>query len=229
MDVSSFNHYPGWYGGKPSEWPAILDRTHQDLPDRGVAISEYGAGASIFQHELDPRQPKAGGPWHPEEWQTNIHEQAWAAMQQRHWLWGTFVWCMFDFGSQGRHEGDTTGRNDKGLVTYDRKTKKDAFYFYKANWSDESFVYITDRRFTPRRPVTQPVKIYSNCDSVELTVNGKSLGSKTPDAIHIFLWPDIELKTGDNQFQAAGTRGGKTFTDECVIRCDADAATQPGK
>jgi beta-galactosidase len=228
-DVIAFNHYPGWYGGKPTDWPGILDRTHKELPDRGIGISEYGAGASIFQHELDPKQPRTTGPWHPEEWQATIHEQAWAAMSQRHYLWGTFAWCMFDFASQGRHEGDMPGRNDKGLVTYDRKTRKDAFYFYKANWSDEPFVHITDQRFTPRRPVTQPIKIYSNCDAVDLTVNGKSLGSKTPDAIHIFIWPQVELKTGDNQFQATGTRDGKTYTDQCTIQCEAGAATQEGR
>jgi beta-galactosidase len=228
-DVIAFNRYAGWYTGKATDWPALLDKMHQELPDRGVAISEYGAGASIFQHELDSKKPKTSGPWHPEEWQSTVHEQAWAAMKDRHWLWGTFAWCMFDFGSQGRREGDMTGRNDKGLVTYDRKTKKDAFYFYKANWSDASFVHITDARFTPRRPVTQPVKIYSNCDSVELTVNGKSLGSKSPDAIHVFIWPDVQLTDGDNQVKAVGSKAGKTFTDECTIHCDNNAATQPGK
>ncbi len=228
-DIVAFNSYEGWYYGKPADWIKRLDGIHNDLPGRAVGMSEYGAGASVLQHELDPKQPKTGGRFHPEEWQSTVHEAAWDAMRERHWLWGTYLWCMFDFASQGRREGDTPGRNDKGLVTYDRKTKKDAFYFYKANWSDESFVYVTDRRFTPRRPIAQPIKIYSNCDSVELSLNDKLLGSKTPDAIHRFVWSEVELQTGDNVLKATGTRAGKTFEDACTIHCDPEAATQPGK
>jgi hypothetical protein len=123
---------------------------------------------------------------------------------------------MFDFASAGRHEGDHLGINDKGLVTYDRKTKKDAFFFYKANWSDDPFVHINDRRFTPRNVGTGPVKIYSNCDSVELQLNGQSLGSKQ-SADHIFIWPDVPLVQGDNSLLAIGQRGGGTFTDDCRI------------
>ena len=73
-----------------------------------------------------------------------VHETAWAAMKARPFVWGTFVWNMFDFAVSTRHEGGVPGRNDKGLVTYDRKIKKDAFYFYKANWSDEPVLYITE-------------------------------------------------------------------------------------
>ncbi|HUB27113.1 MAG TPA: glycoside hydrolase family 2 TIM barrel-domain containing protein, partial [Tepidisphaeraceae bacterium] len=200
-DVIAFNHYLGWYNGTRADWPSWLDGLRSALPGRDIGVSEYGAGASIFEHELDPAQPKTTSTWHPEEWQCLVHESAWAAMKQRPWLWGTFLWNMFDFASGARREGDHFGINDKGLVTYDRKTKKDAFYFYKANWSDDPFVHINDRRFSPRNVGTGPVKIYSNCDSVELRANGNSLGSKTADD-HIFIWPDVSLNQGDNELYA---------------------------
>ena len=126
---------------------------------------------------------------------------------------------MFDFASDGRHEGDHLGRNDKGLITYDRKIKKDAFYFYKANWSDESVVYITDRRFTPRNFDHSPVKIYSNCDSVDLKLNGVSLGSVS-NADHVFIWPDVTLIRGKNVIEADGVRAGRHYSDSCTIEYD---------
>ena len=219
-DVLGVNAYHGWYGGKPTDWPTALDTLHKNYPQKPLAISEYGAGASIHDHEANPPQPKTTSHWHPEEWQCIVHEDAWDAMRQRPWLWGTFLWCMFDFASDGRHEGDHDGINDKGLVSYNRKVKKDAFYFYKANWSDDPFVYITDRRFTPRPSGEGPAKIYSNCDEVVLSVNGVSLGIQEGDADHIFRWPDLKLKQGENQITAAGTRDGKTYQDACTIVVD---------
>ena len=112
----------------------------------------------------------------------------------------------------GRNEGDTPGRNDKGLVSYDRKTKKDAFYWYKANWSTEPVVYITSRRYTPRPAASTTVKIYANTCSVELRVNGVSQGSITGQD-HIFTWPDIVLAGGTNSIEAIGTAGTEAVTD----------------
>ena len=126
---------------------------------------------------------------------------------------------MFDFASDGRHEGDHLGRNDKGLVTYDRKIKKDAFYFYKANWSDKSVVYITDRRFTPRSISRGPVKVYSNCDSVELKVNGALLGPVS-NSDDVFVWKNVTLVRGENVIEAIGTGGGRPCTDTCTIEYD---------
>jgi beta-galactosidase len=219
-DTIGLNRYDGWYTKNVAAWPAELDEIHAALPDRGVAISEYGAGASIFEHDLNPTQPRTTGAWHPEEWQCIVHEAAYKQMKQRPWLWGTFLWAMFDFASDGRHEGDHLGINDKGLVTYDRKIKKDAFYFYKANWSDDPFVHINDSRFNPRNVGVGPVKIYSNCDSVELIVNGQTLGSRT-NADHIFVWPNVKLERGANKLQGVGARVGRIYTDECNIIYDA--------
>src|SRR5207249_211179 len=121
------------------------DNKHAKSPTLPFGISEYGAGASIQFHS---DRPVAGD--HTEEYQTLFHEAYFRALKTRPYLWGKILWVMFDFASSGRNEGDTPGRNDKGLVTYDRKTRKDAFYFYKANWTSDPFVYITSRRFTDR-------------------------------------------------------------------------------
>ena len=109
------------------------------------------------------------------------------------------------------------------MVTYDRKTKKDTFYFYKANWSNDPFVYITDRRFTPRNAATGPVKIYSNCDTVELFINGQSVGTRKADVIHRFIWENVTLKAGMNQLRAVGKSAGATHEDSCPIVVDPAA------
>jgi beta-galactosidase len=226
-DVAGYNRYTGWYGGHMDQWPHTLDEIHAAYPDRPCGMSEYGGGGAVTQHEAEPvKQPKANrSPWHPEEYQADLHEAAWAAMKDRPWLWGTFIWCLHDFASDGRKEGDHAGRNDKGLVTYDGKTRKDAFYFYQANWSGEPMVYVTDRRFTPR-PAGVPVKVYSNCDSVELRVNGKSMGAMVGNDIHMFVLPktaQLALTPGENRIEAVGTRGGATVTDGYTVVVDPKA------
>ncbi len=130
-DWLGWNIYPGWYTGWGSveDFGKIIDRGHYMSRHGGLCISEYGAGANVNQHEQNPKQPKTDGQWHPEEWQALVHETAWAAMKSRPFVWGTFVWCMFDFTVNTRHEGGVIARNDKGLVTYERQKKKDAFYF----------------------------------------------------------------------------------------------------
>lgn len=227
MDIVAFNRYFGWYSGKPEDWAAELDKLHAHDPSRSIGISEYGAGASIKQHEHNrTTRPRTSGPWHPEEWQATCHEQAWLAMKSRPWLWGTFIWVFADFAAQGRSEGDMPGINDKGLVTYDRKVKKDAFWFYKANWSSEPVLYIAARRFTPRPQQITTVKVYSNCESVELKVNGESMGSRSaPD--RIFVWQDVTLRLGDNQIEVSATSDGKALSDSCTIVHDPFATTQP--
>jgi beta-galactosidase len=215
-DLLGINFYPGWYRGDVNAMGAKLDDGASWGRGQGFAVSEYGAGASTDQHEAHPSQPPSAGPWHPEEWQAIVHEHDWAAIRARPFVWGSFVWNMFDFASSQRHESDLPGLNDKGLVTYDRKVCKDAFYFYKANWSDEPFVYLTDRRFTKRTEAVTDVKVYSNCDRVELTVNGVSQGAQTGDDEHIFRWTGLTLQSGKNQIEATADRNSRHYTDECT-------------
>src|SRR6185503_5785918 len=182
----------------------------------GYCVSEYGAGANVAQHELPARQPRDNGQWHPEEWQGIVHEEAWAQMKIRPYVWGTFLWNMFDFTSYWRNEGGIRGRNDKGIVTYDRKTKKDTFYFYKANWSDEPMVYLTSRRFTIRTNALTEVKVYSNAAEVELFLNRVSRGVRTNNGNGVVIWPNVELAPGENRAEARARKDGRAVSDECV-------------
>jgi beta-galactosidase len=217
-DLLGWNIYPGWYSGwgQMDAFGALLDKRRTDSRHDGFCVSEYGAGANVEQHEQNLKQPKTDGQWHPEEWQSLVHETAWAAMKERPFVWGTFVWCMFDFAVSTRHEGGIPGRNDKGLVTYDRKTKKDAFYFYKANWSDEPVLYITSRRFTERTNAVTDVKIYSNAKAVELLMNGIPQGKRSDGTNGAFIWKDIKLSLGENQVAARAERDGNDLSDSCV-------------
>jgi beta-galactosidase len=215
-DLLGWNLYPGWYRGTKDDFGRDLDRLRDTSRHGGFCVSEYGAGANTTQHEQNPKQPKTDGQWHPEEWQAEVHEAAWAAMKQRPFVWGTFVWNMFDFAVSSRHEGSIPGRNDKGLVTYDRQTKKDAFYFYQANWSDEPMVYITSRRFTERTNAATDVKIYSNAKEVELLLNGVSQGKPSDGTNCVFIWKNVTLKPGENQIAAKAERDGKKLSDSCV-------------
>jgi len=217
-DLLGWNIYPGWYDGwgTVSNFGPKLDAIRNTSKNGGFCISEYGAGANILQHEQDPKQPQPNGQWHPEEWQDILHENAWAQMKVRPWVWGTFAWNMFDFAVSTRHEGGVLGRNDKGLVTFDRATKKDAFYFYKANWSDEPVVYITSRRFTGRTNAVTDVKVYCNAPAAELSVNGVPLGPRQNDGNSVFLWKDVKLTPGENKVEARATRNGHAVNDSCI-------------
>ncbi|HEX6765164.1 MAG TPA: glycoside hydrolase family 2 TIM barrel-domain containing protein, partial [Polyangiaceae bacterium] len=213
-DVVGYNTYYGWYDafGTAAQFGAWADNLHAQRPTWKIGISEYGAGAGITQHAENPVQPDPYGTPHPEEWQNLVHETHWKQMKTRPWLWSKIIWNMFDFAVDSRNEGDTPGRNDKGLVTYDRRTRKDAFFWYKANWSTSPVVYITSRRFTPRTAATTTVKVYSNLDSVTLTVNGTARGAMT-STDHIFQWTNVPLVAGQNTVQAAGTSGATTAMD----------------
>ena len=214
-ELNSFNKYFGWYNGKLGELGAWADGIHAKYPNRRLGISEYGAGASIYQHSEDPvREPANAGHYHPEEYQNLFHETYWQEMQARPLLWCKFVWNMFDFAVAGRNEGDTPGRNDKGLVTYDRQVRKDAFYYYKANWTTNPMVYITGHTFTNRLTNTITAKVYANCDSVELFLNGISQGSCTSTNC-IFIWP-VKLLGGTNVVQAIGAKVNVKVSDSLV-------------
>ncbi|MFO1478330.1 MAG: glycoside hydrolase family 2 TIM barrel-domain containing protein [Verrucomicrobiota bacterium] len=224
-DLLGWNIYPGWYSGwGPKEnFGTYLDRGRTLSRHGGLCISEYGAGASIRQHEDNPQKPKETGLWHPEEYQAILHEAAWPALKSKPFVWGTFVWVMFDFISNGRHEGDEPGRNDKGLVTADRKTPKDAYYYYRANWSDEPTLYIASRRYTSRTNAVTDVKVYSNAGAVEVSLNGKSIGTQSGATNGVFLWKNVRLQPGDNRVEARAQRNGRELKDDCLWTLTAPA------
>ena len=220
-DVLGFNIYPGWYGGKPTDYAREIESRVKSMDGKPVALSEYGAGASVLQHqEGELSSVGAGSDFHPEEWQTFVHQQAWEAIRDNPQLWGSFVWSMFDFAVQGRNEGDRPHINDKGLVTDDRVTRKDAFYFYKANWNPEPMIYIASRRMTPRvRAVTQ-IKVFSTAGEVELKINGVSMGTRKPDKVRVFRWENVELSNGANRVEVSATQNGRALSDSCVWAVD---------
>ena len=229
-DWTCYNAYPGWYGGAPPGLTGTIAKFSKEVGHR-IALSEYGAGSNPFQHQEGPLTWLGGkiakNPLHPEEYQAAVHEADYAQIADNPNLWGSFLWVMFDFPAAPRHEGGTTGLNDKGMVTQDRSVKKDVYFFYQANWTDAPMVYIASRRMTPRTLPTTEIKVYSNCASVQLKVNGKALDEVQPDKVHVFRWENVALQMGDNQIEATGTADGKTVQDQCAWTLQAPPSTAP--
>jgi beta-galactosidase len=227
-DVIALNKYFGWYQGRTGDLGPWADAMHRAYRTRAVGISEYGAGASIHQHSEDSPPPSTLGPWHPEEYQALVHEGCWSQLKTRPFLWTKVLWNMFDFACDSRHEGDTLGRNDKGLVTYDRLTRKDAYYWYLAHWSSDPVLYITGRRHVDRPTANVTIKVYSNLDAVQLLVNGVPRETLSrPDCL--FRWTDIPLRPGANRIAVRGTRGEDVYSDEVILNCSvSDTGRPPG-
>lgn len=180
-DVISYNHYFGWYGGDTSMNGPWFDHFHETFPDIPIGVSEYGCEA-LNWHTSKPTQGD-----YTEEYQAFYHEELIKQLFRRKYLWATHVWNMFDFGADARNEGGENGQNHKGLVTFDRKYKKDAFYAYKAWLSDDPFVHICGKRYVDRVEDVTKVTVYSNMPQVELFANGKSIG-KQASSEHFFYF-----------------------------------------
>lgn len=180
-DILSYNHYFGWYFGALEDNERWLDEFHAMYPDRPIGLSEYGCEGIIRWHSAAPMAKD-----YSEEYQALYHEHMARIIHERPWLWATHLWNMFDFGCDARDEGGVKGRNNKGLVTFDRKIRKDAFYLYKAYWSDVPFVHLCEKRYARRTGYVARIKVYSNAESVTLIVNGKPFEKKSGDKIFIF-------------------------------------------
>ena len=174
-DVVSYNHYFGWYGGNVADNGPWFDNFHAKYPNTPIGVSEYGCEA-LNWHTSNPRQGD-----YTEEYQAYYHEELIKQLFTRKYIWATHVWNMYDFGADARAEGGENGQNHKGLMTIDRKYKKDAFYAYKAWLSDEPFVHLCSKRYIDRVEDVTKVTVYSNQPEVELFANGKSLGKKTAE------------------------------------------------
>ena len=204
-DVVSYNHYFGWYGGETSMNGPWFDKFHETFPNIPIGCSEYGCEA-LNWHTSNPFQGD-----YTEEYQAYYHEELIKQLFTRKYMWATHVWNMFDFGADARNEGGENGQNHKGLVTFDRKYKKDSFYAYKAWLSDEPFVHLCGKRYVDRVEDTTKVTVYSNQRSVELFANGVSLGKQTSD-VHFFYF-DVP-NAGVTELKAVAGE----CTDESVIR-----------
>ncbi len=180
-DVVSYNHYFGWYGGDTTMNGPWFDKFHATHPTIPIGCSEYGCEA-LNWHTNDPKQGD-----YTEEYQAYYHEELIKQLFTRKYIWATHVWNMFDFGADARAEGGENGQNHKGLITMDRKYKKDAFYAYRAWLSDEPFVHLCGKRYVDRVEDVTKVTVYSNQPEVELFVNGESIGKKTAED-HFFYF-----------------------------------------
>ncbi|MDE6517107.1 MAG: glycoside hydrolase family 2 protein, partial [Acetatifactor sp.] len=204
-DVISYNHYFGWYGGDTSMNGEFFDNFHAKYPDRAVGMSEYGCEA-LNWHSSNPEQGD-----YTEEYQAYYHEELIKQLYTRPFIWATHVWNMFDFAADARAEGGEDGMNHKGLVTFDRKYRKDSFYAYKAWLSDEPFVHICGKRYVDRVEEVTRVTVYSNRPEVELLVNGKTLDKKS--APEHFFYFDVP-----NQGESVLTAIAGECRDESRIR-----------
>ena len=214
-DVLAWNLYPGWYGGEAEMMSHMLDQRRADTPQRTViGVSEYGSGASVNQHEDPFVRTKPGAKFHPEEYQARCHWANYAQIAARDDLWGSFVWVMFDFAADVRHEGYRDGFNDKGLVEPDHKTVKSAYHFYKTNWSKEPSLHLVGYGLTETTNATMNVMGFSNVGKVKLSVNGKPVGEQEPDAVKTVVFRDVPLAQGKNDIllEARNLKATATWT-----------------
>ncbi len=228
-DVVGYNRYFGWYqdAGPAEQFGAWLDLYHETKETRAICVSEYGGGGAISQHKDNIDWKTEIDPWgvrHYENYQSEMHEKIWAQFAARPYLWGKFIWCMFDFASDGRQEGDTRGQNDKGLATRER-VPKDAYYFYKSVWNPEPMVHLTEQRFSQRPCHVPAIKAYANGERAELWVNGESYGGirreELPEDFRtVYVWKNVELRAGEeNQvvIKAYFADGTEKVSEGCFI------------
>ena len=189
-DVVSYNHYFGWYSKTVQDNAPWLDQFHEEHPNICLGVSEYGCEGIITYHSATPMRSD-----YTEEYQALYHETMAKVFDERPWIWSSHVWNMFDFGCAARNEGGVAGRNNKGLVTIDRKTKKDSFYVYQAYWSKKPMVHIAGRRYAQRKGETTKVKVYSNQSRVALYLNGKLVENQAGYRVFEFT---VALNEGQN-------------------------------
>ena len=213
-DLGCYNLYFGWYLGELDQNDSFLDEYHSLYPERAIGLSEYGADANIQFHAEHPAQGD-----YSEEFQCVYHEHMVRMIQDRPYLWTTYVWNLFDFAADGRDEGGKKGQNQKGLVEFDHKTRKDAFYLYKAIWSREPFVHLCGKRFVNRAGETTRVRVYTNQERVTLYDGTRIVARKErQDAAQtgVYLF-DVPLH-GEMHLSAVAYSGGETVRDEMTLR-----------
>ncbi|WP_316842302.1 glycoside hydrolase family 2 protein [Pedobacter gandavensis] len=211
-DIQGMNRYYGWYEGRIGDLEQWVSGLEQKFPDYRMVLSEYGTEANIAQQEelsRDTGNP-SGQVW-PEAYQQKFHEIQWGIIEKHPYIAASYVWNMFDFAVPPANGGSVPARNMKGLVTFDRKVKKDAFYWYKANWNPEPMVYIAGRRFNKRTNGNTTVTVYSNTGTPTLLVNGKKIsGVKTGNTKVHYIFENVKLQKGKNQVEALA---GKTASE----------------
>ena len=220
-ETESYNHYFGWYGGKMEDNGPWLDSFHEKHPNICLGVSEYGCEGIITYHGPEPKCKD-----YSEDYQAMYHEHMAKVLDERPWIWSSHIWNMFDFGCAARDVGGVAGRNNKGLMTMDRKTKKDSYYIYKAYWNPEPMVYLCGKRYAQRAGEEREIKVYTNQDSVTLFMNGEEVGTQAPvDHIARFT---VAMKDGENIFLAVAGECKDTMTIE-KVEVEPEIYTLPGQ
>ncbi len=215
-DVVSYNHYFGWYGGDVAQNGPWLDKYHELNPMIPLGLSEYGVENIVKWHSAKPMNHD-----YTEEYANFYHHEMLKTFETRPYIWSTHVWNCFDFAADARDEGGIQGRNNKGLITYDRKLKKDAFFIYKAYWTTEPMVYVAGRRFADRAPEERNITVYTNCDEVTLVVNGEAVETKAA-VDHAVVFENVALCDGANTVTAKAGDVEDTITLNGVAQHNAD-------
>lgn len=215
-DIQGINHYFGWYGGKIEDLEPWARSVRKDFPEYKIILSEYGADGNrdIGREEVRMPDNVVRGQSFPENYQTETHIQQWAIIEKNPIIAASYAWCMFEFAVPAWNRGGVNARNLKGLVTFDRRQKKDAFYWYKANWNPEPMVYLANRRDNQRtNPVTR-IQLFSNVKDVQLLVNGKPCVLKQGVNDKHRVAENVELQKGTNRIEARAKNGAEILTDE---------------
>ncbi|MDR0687821.1 MAG: beta-galactosidase [Prevotellaceae bacterium] len=214
-DVQGINHYFGWYGGEIGDVKPWVEKMEREYPRHRVIFSEYGAEANVLQQEEQvANHGRYFSQFYPETFATKFHEVHWGVISKHPYLLASYVWNMFDFATPASAQGGVPARNMKGLVTFDRKVKKDPFYWYKANWSREPVLYITQRRASERVNRVTPVTVYSNVGAPTLYVNGAPVEkyAQGETAVH-YIFENVTLQEGQNTIAAKAARGEQLYAD----------------
>jgi beta-galactosidase len=215
-DIQGVNHYFGWYNGEIGDVEKWIEGMERDFPGYKVIFSEYGAEANVDQQEETVGEfGRYFSQFYPETFATKFHEIQWGIISKHPYLLASYVWNTFDFATPVNTQGGVEARNMKGLVTFDRKIKKDTFYWYKANWSKEPVLYLTQRRLTNRENEITPVTVYSNQGVPQLFVNGTEIKdfSMGTTPVH-YIFRQVKLKEGENKIEARIVQKGKIIEDK---------------
>ena len=229
-DVQAMNRYYGWYEGEIKDFDKWIEKLENDYPEQRLILSEYGADGNIFQQtEYLGESLDWTKPYYPETFETKVHEYQWNAIRKHPYIIASYLWNMFDFATPMANRGGIPARNMKGLITFDRKTKKDVFYFYKANWSQSPELYITQRRNTDREKKQTSITVYSNIGTPKVYLNGKELTNihKGYTDIHYIVEP-VTLATGKNIIRAIAEKDAKEYVDEIIWYYNGEKNRGPG-
>ncbi len=229
-DVQAMNRYYGWYEGEIKDFDKWIENLENKYPEQRLILSEYGADGNIFQQtEYLGESLDWTKPYYPETFETKVHEYQWNAIQKHPYIIASYLWNMFDFATPMANRGGIPARNMKGLITFDRKTKKDVFYFYKANWSQSPVLYITQRRNTEREKKQTSITIYSNIGTPKVYLNGQELtkSHKGYTDIH-YIFEPVTLAMGKNTIRTIAEKNGKEYVDEIIWYYNGEKNRGPG-